>query len=256
MIQTKEVPLDSLTLREEFKRDASYADRHIDLVQSIKARGILYPLITMETPEGLLLVAGYRRYAAAKELDLATVPCICLKVGLDDAEILRLHENLYREDITPIAEAEAMHRLETTYHFTRSKIANLLGKSASYVTQRLQILSWHTRLKEALRLDHINYSVARELSSVSDEEQLRFMIDQIITSGASVRVVATWVQELKTSTPSPGAETKSSPPLAEPKPTSEEPTACYFCAQYLPVEQLTQIPVCPGCLDNIKPTEE
>lgn len=256
MLTTKEVPLDSITLREEFTRGISDRDKHNELVLSIKARGILYPLIVMETPEGLTLVAGYRRYEAAKEIGLPTVPCICLKVGIDDAEIIRLHENLYREDISPLAEAEAMDRLERTYHFTRGKIANLLGKSASYVTQRLQILNWHPELKRVLSLNQINYSVARELSAVTDDEELHSMVEQIISSGASVRTVANWVIEWKAAIAAAKPEIDISQPVAETKPASDEPTSCYFCARYLGIETMKKIAVCPDCLSKIDATEE
>lgn len=252
MIQIREVPLDSIILRKEFARDVRDATKQTDLVLSIKARGILYPLICMETPEGLTLIAGYRRHRAAQELGLPTVPCVSLNIGIDDAEILKLHENLYREDITPIAEAQAMDRLERTYHFTRSKIANLLGKSPSYVTQRLQILHWNPLLQSSLKLGHINYSVARELSSVTDEGQLRFMIDQIITSGASVRTVATWVQELQASRAIKDQTPIDSQPTASQKPETDKPTSCYTCAVLQSPHLLNPICVCDECLHALK----
>lgn len=252
MLTIKDVPLDSITLREDFFRRVFDPAKHTDLLQSIKARGIIYPLITIETPEGLTLVAGYRRYKAAKELSLATVPCICLKVGIDDAEIIRLHENLYREDISPVEEAEAMARLETTYHFTRSKIANLLGKSASYVTQRLAILHWHPDLRRALSLGQINYSVARELYLVTDEKRLRFLIEQIISSGASVRTVANWVLEWKAELAHIGEQASSPTPVVEMEPTSDEPTSCFVCSRFISRDVAKKIIVCGECLAMIE----
>lgn len=252
MLTTKEVPLDSITLREEFKRDVFDQSKHDDLVLSIKARGILYPLIVMETPEGSTLVAGYRRYQAAYVLGLATVPCICLKVGIDDAEVIRLHENLYREDISPLAEAEAMGRLERTYHFTRSKIANLLGKSASYVTQRLQILTWHPELKRVLSLNSINYSVARELSAVTDDGSLRSMIEQIISAGASVRTVANWVIEWKADVVAAADKQSVAQPRDETKPTQEGQPSCFTCGLYISGDNRIRIDLCPDCLEIVE----
>jgi len=256
MLTAKEVPLDSITLREEFQRGIYDQQNQADLVQSIKARGIIYPLICMETPEGLTLVAGYRRYHAAQNLGLPAVPCICLKVGIDDAEILRLHENLYREDITPVEEAQAMARLETTYHFTRAKIANLLGKSPAYVTQRLTILHWNPELRQALASNQIHYSVARELAAVTEEDSLHAMLEQIISSGASVRTVITWVQKWKGDVVTAQEQLKTSQPPAETGIQDTDAITCYFCARYIGPGEVKRIELCKECLKKIAPASE
>ena len=158
MLAVKAVPTDTITLRDDFLRLQFDGEKYTELVNSIRQLGILCPLVALDTSEGLILVSGYRRYQAAKDISLPTVPCICLKAGIDDAEILRMHENLYREDVSPLQEAVCFLRLEQTYHFTREKISKLIGKSKAYITQRIQILDWPDQLQQALSAGHISYS--------------------------------------------------------------------------------------------------
>jgi len=236
MIHTKEIPLDSITLNPDFIRTQSNVQKYQELKDSIKQKGIIYPLITIQTTDQLLLVAGYRRFQAAKDLGLPSVPCYCLQVGMDDAEIMRLHENLFREDITPTQEAAAFIRLEHTYHFTREKIAKLIGKSKSYVTQKIQILTWPTPLQQALADSHISYSVARELSVVDDQRELNRLLELCLTSGATVRTVLGWIQEWRTTKIQLSINNKPIDQSAESNSSDTANNKCQFCGS-TPLDQ-------------------
>ena len=256
MIQTKEITLDSITLDPNFFRGLYDPQKFEELKESIKQKGIIYPLITIETTEGLLLVAGYRRFQAAKELGLPSVPCYCLQIGLDDAEIMRLHENLFREEITPIQEAHTFDRLEKTYHFTREKISKLIGKSKSYVTQKIQILSWPAELQDALAQANISYSIARELSSVDDMTELLRLLQLCVTSGATVRTVLLWIQEWKSSQTKLNLSTPVNVDNIIPPTNQSNQTTCDFCGSQPVNGELKTYVICTNCTDELFPKAE
>jgi ParB family chromosome partitioning protein len=256
MIQTKEVPLDSISLDSDFTRGQYDTTKYADLKESIKQKGIIYPLIAIETTDGLLLIAGYRRYQAAKELGLPSVPCYCLKIGMDDAEIMRLHENLFREEITPLQEALAFSRLEHTYHFSREKISKLIGKSKSYVTQKIQILDWQPFLRTALERGDISYSIARELSVVTDDNECMRLLSTCITSGATVRTVLLWIQDWRTAKAHLALETEKSNANLLDKTNQSNQTTCHFCGSTPINGELKSYLICTNCAAELFPNAE
>lgn len=252
MLQVREIPVDNISLRDEFKREDYSSEKYQELNNSIKQLGILHPLVTLDTSEGLILVSGYRRYQIAKETGLPTVPCVTLKTGIDDAEILRLHENLYREDISPLQEAISFLRLEQTYHFTREKISKLIGKSKSYITQKINILNWPDNLQQALASGNISYSVARELSVVDDLPELTNLLETCVQSGATVRTVLHWVSEWKTKKLQKEAEVQNKDLFNKPDETETKQTSCYLCGRGRDKANLTTVCMCKDCLSIIE----
>jgi len=247
MLQVREIPIDNISLIGAFARQDYSSEKYQELNNSIKQLGILHPLVTLETDEGLLLITGYRRYQVAKETGLPTVPCITLKTGIDDAEILRLHENLYREDISPLQEAISFIRLEQTYHFTREKISKLVGKSKSYITQKINILSWPDNLQQALASGHISYSVARELSIIDEMPELIRLLETCVQSGATVRTVLHWVSEWKTKKLQKEVETQQKDISEKPDGMVTKEEHCYLCGRGSDKTKLTTICICSEC---------
>ncbi len=166
-----------------------------ELISSIAQHGILQPIILNKQGPELYLVAGQRRLHAARTLHMQEIPAFIVQISDEDAGIIRLHENLFRQELGAVSEAQALLYLEQHYHITREKIATLLGKTKGWVTQRIDILSWPEDLKAALTLKLISFSVGREIAKVDDPEELKRLLDTAIESGATVRVISTWVGE-------------------------------------------------------------
>lgn len=198
MLPVRELKLTDIIEHPDFSRPHS-EEKLLDLTESINQVGIIYPLIVIQTDNQYLLVSGYRRFHACKHLNLPSAPCMILPAGVDDAEIIRLHENIYREDISPMQEALTFMRLEQTYHFNREKIAKLTGRSKSYITQRIQILDYPQDIQELLSANAMSYSIARELIRVKDLSQRRNFSTSIITSGATVRTLLGWIRDYELS---------------------------------------------------------
>jgi ParB family chromosome partitioning protein len=226
-------------------------DKLLDLKQSISSIGILHPLVVLPFEDKFILISGYRRLAVAKQLLYPSIPAIVLQTGIDDAEIIRLHENIYREDISPIQEAAAFFRLEHTYHFNREKIAKITGRSKSYVTQRIQILDYPADIQDLLASSVLSYSLARELIRVKDPKQRQYFSTMIVTSGATVRTLLAWIKDYESNLPP-----VSDPPLdtatASPSTTDfSPPLNCTFCGNSS--GDLKPGFFCPACYTELFP---
>jgi ParB/RepB/Spo0J family partition protein len=162
-----------------------------DLAQSITASGIIQPLLVriLESTERTgeyEIVAGHRRYRAATNAGLREVPCIARRMSDEEAHELRVLENLQREDLKPLDEAEAYQRMFALASaagtpITPADVAAKIGKSESYVRLRLRILSAEPDVREALRTDKITLGHALEIARLDSSlqaELLKFCLFQ------------------------------------------------------------------------------
>ncbi len=168
-----------------------------ELATSIKKYGILQPLLVTktehETDRGLdvtyEIIAGERRWRAAKLAGLPHVPAI-VKDNFDENQIkleVALVENLQREDLNPLEEAEAYTRLANEFKLTQKDIASKVGKSREVVANAVRLLDLPADIKAGLRMGKISRTHARALLSFKDEKKQREMYRQIISGGVAVR---------------------------------------------------------------------
>jgi ParB/RepB/Spo0J family partition protein len=222
-----------------------------ELSNSIRKHGIIEPLIVTKENESYRLIAGQRRLAAAKRIGLAVVPCHILKSDLEEAMAISLHENLFRQDLSTIDEFMLFKYMKISLSYTSSTIAQIAGKSTSYISQRLDMDSWEPELFEALKANHINFSVARELSQVTDKRHLLYLLKYAIDAGANYRTVHSWVSQWK-ATPvqdrvvDPLSSDQESPPTYVPTKVT-----CELCkGQFEPVHIYT-ILSCISCRNEL-----
>ncbi len=141
------VPLSSVVPNPDQPRKHFAEEALADLAASIKTRGLLQPIVVRRTPDGYRLLAGERRYRAATMAGLDRVPAL-IREGDDDLEIA-LIENLQREDLSPLEEAEALALLIERHAYSHREVADLLGKSRPYVSNTLAL----NRLPESIKAD-------------------------------------------------------------------------------------------------------
>lgn len=223
-----------------------------DLTASIKQLGVLQPIIVNKQGENLFIISGSRRVAAAQAAGLIEIPAQVLQISDEDVEIMRLHENLFREELSALDQAQSLLYLEQHYHLTREKIAQLMGKTKGWVTQRIDVISWPDEIKLALTSEEISYSIGRELAKVDDLTELRRLLDLAKESGATVRIISTWITEWQQK------QLKKEQPLfpADRDETLKAVAAimispCYTCGDDK-AAQIHLIGVCDACLDQLK----
>lgn len=159
-----------------------------ELKDSIKNSGLLQPITVRKILNGKYeIVAGERRYRACRELGMESIPVIEMNVGDARGYELSVLENIQRENLNPIEEAESYLMLMEVYGYTQEKLSEKLGKTRSSVSNKMRILKLPASVKEMVKKGEISYGHARTLLSLSDEKKIEEAAKEIINKGYSVR---------------------------------------------------------------------
>ncbi len=160
-----------------------------DLASSIREKGVLQPVLVQKVPGGYELVAGERRLRAARLAGLEKIPVQVRK--LQDVERLEmaLIENIQREDLNSLEEAQAYRELQEKYGYTQEEVAKKVGKDRATVANAIRLLSLPEFVKGALVDGNISAGHARALLPLTDERAVHKMLDRILEKGLSVREV-------------------------------------------------------------------
>ncbi len=158
-----------------------------ELAASIKEHGVFQPIIAKKSIKGYEIIAGERRVKASKLAGLKTIPAIIREFSDNEMMEIALLENLQRENLNAIEEAEAYKNLLTTLDFTQDKLAERIGKSRSYITNMLGLLNLPDEVKQLLEEKKITMSHARVLSKMEEEEKIVELANKIIAENLNVR---------------------------------------------------------------------
>ena len=188
---------------EEIRPNRTQPRRHFDevhieeLAESIRSKGVLLPLIVRRETEGYVLVAGERRWRAAQKAGLRELPVMVREVSEKEAFEIALIENIQREDLNPIEEAEAYKRLIEEHGLTQEELAARVGKDRSTVANALRLLRLPEAIKQAIVAGQLSMGHARALLAIADEGDLRKAAAKVIAENLSVRAAEALVQRLK-----------------------------------------------------------
>ena len=158
-----------------------------ELIESIKEHGILEPLIVAKTPAGYQIIAGERRWRAARALKLEYVPAIVKETNPQQMLEMAIVENVQRKDLNPIERAKAFLRLKDEFQFDNTQIAKKVSKSVPYVINCLKLLTLPDALKDGLLSGLISEGHARALSSIGDTRLTIEAYKVVLKEKASVR---------------------------------------------------------------------
>ena len=180
-----------------------------ELANSIKEKGIIQPLLVKEVEIGYQLIAGERRLRAAKVAGLSQVPVIVKNVSEEEQIELSLIENLQREDLNPIEEAESYKKLMQDFEYTQQKLAQVLGKDRTTIANQIRLLKLPTMVKKALSQNEISMGHARCLLSITEPLKLREAYRLVLLKGLSVRETEKLAKNLNQVKPRKKIEEKS-----------------------------------------------
>jgi len=164
------------------------ADHLQELVESIRERGIIQPLIVRKVNGQYELIAGERRWRAAGELALTEAPAIVREASDREVLELALIENLQREGLNPIEEASAYQRLSADFGLTQEDISRRVGKSRASVANAMRLLDLAPDVQSLLKHERISVGHAKILLSLKSHEEQNLLANQIIRQSASVRL--------------------------------------------------------------------
>jgi len=158
-----------------------------ELVDSIKEHGIIQPLICRKTGDKFELIAGERRWRASQRAGLAEAPVILRTASDQDVLELALIENLQREDLNAIEEAQAFARLAREFHLRQEDIAQKVGKSRAAVANSMRLLDLDNEVQGWLCQDRLTVGHAKVLLSLKEHEEQRIVAQEIIKRALTVR---------------------------------------------------------------------
>ncbi len=160
-----------------------------DLAQSIKEKGFIQPIVVRRKEGKFEIVAGARRFYAAKLLGIKEIPTIVKQLDDKETFVLAIMENLQRQDLNPLEEAAAFRRLMEEFRLTLEEIGSMLGKDKSSIANTLRLLKLPQEIKEALKRGIISRSQARTILSLNDERKQKELFHRILQEGLSVREI-------------------------------------------------------------------
>lgn len=185
-----------------------------ELADSIRAQGIVQPVVVRRLDEGYELIAGERRWRAAQIAGLETVPAVVRDIPDQAAAAMALIENIQREDLNPLEEAQAIRRLIGEFEMTHQAAADAVGRSRTAVTNLLRLLELHDTVKDHVNEGRLEMGHARCLLAVPLDDQPG-VAATVVKRGLSVRATEQLVKKILAATPEPKKDAGPSPEVRQ-----------------------------------------
>jgi len=268
-----DVPIGEITFPETELRKQIVFEGLESLANSIRTVGLLNPIVIRRVGERWELVAGWRRLKACEIIGLASVPCRVAPSNEEMADMQRIHENIFREDINPVDEGEFYRTLMTKYQWNISTLALNVKKSPSYVSDRVNIIEADEEIKSAMRDGKIGISIGRELMRIDDPGNRKRLLWYAINSGATLETVRRWrvdyevsrertqalqepgkvllPEEVRPGEAGPPKLTDSTIPEMEIQEKIIEYRTCFGCGSKVGIPDVFVMFLCPRCKDTI-----
>lgn len=172
-----------------------------ELKESILQHGIVQPIIVRKSIKGFEIVAGERRFRAAKEAEFLTIPSVIRDLTEQQMMELALLENLQREDLSPIEEAQAYQMLMEHLNFTQEALSKRLGKSRPHIANHVRLLTLPRQIQQLISEGKLSMGHGRTLLGLKKKDMLNPLVDKIIKEQLNVRQVEALIQELNNNVP-------------------------------------------------------
>jgi ParB family chromosome partitioning protein len=180
-----------------------------ELIKSVKAKGVIEPLIVKENGGKYELIAGERRFIAAQRAGLKTVPVIIKNVSSAEQLEIGLIENIMRQDLNPVEEAMAFKNLMESYKCTQEELADRIGKNRVNLANIIRVLKLPAEVQQYLINEELSLGHAKVLLGIEDKSKIKMIADQAVRKSLSVReleaLIETGVKKKGTSRQAAGA---------------------------------------------------
>lgn len=190
------IPIDQISPNPFQPRNRFDEEKIRELAQSIKESGVLQPLLVRKKGETYELVAGERRLRAGKEAGLEEIPVIIKDFTDEESLEIALIENIQRENLNPIEEAEAYKLLQEKFSLTQEQLAKKVGKSRPAISNTMRLLKLPNSVRLKLTNDLISMGHARALLAISDPKTQEKLAEKIILDELTVRDIEKEVQDI------------------------------------------------------------
>jgi ParB family chromosome partitioning protein len=209
--ELRHLPVDCMERgRYQPRRDMS-PDALEELAESIRAQGVMQPIVVRPLGEKRYeIIAGERRWRAAKMAELDTIPAVIREVPDEAAIAMALIENIQRENLNPMEEAIALGRLKEEFGLTHQQVADAVGKSRAMVTNLLRLMSLESDVKKLLEHGDLEMGHARALLALTGNKQVE-AVRTVVAKGLSVRQTEELVRDFEKAKPAKPAPPKEDP---------------------------------------------
>ncbi|MCM3740134.1 ParB/RepB/Spo0J family partition protein [Oceanobacillus luteolus] len=204
----EEISIDELRPNPYQPRKTFHADAIEELKDSILEYGIIQPLVARKSIKGYEIVVGERRFRAAKEAGLRSVPVVVQELSDERMMELALLENLQREDLTPIEEAQAYRNLMDELKITQEELSKRLGKSRSHIANTVRLLSLPDQVVAYINNGELTMGHGKALIGLKDKENIIPLVNKIRKEKLNVRQVESLVMQLNDKKPKQKEQTK------------------------------------------------
>ncbi|HBG05382.1 MAG: chromosome partitioning protein ParB [Geobacteraceae bacterium GWC2_58_44] len=191
-------PIEEIRPNKEQPRKTFVNEKLEELAASIREKGIIQPLVVLRRDGHYELIAGERRWRAAQKAGLREVPVVIQDVSEDTALEMALIENIQREDLNAVEEAEAYHALLERFSLSQEELAKRVGKERSTIANALRLLRLPVEIKRDVAEERISMGHARALLTLESAEEQRAARDEIVKNRLSVREAEALVKRKKT----------------------------------------------------------
>lgn len=191
-----EIPISDIFPNRQQPRQNFNDQKLLELCNSIKSHGVIQPIFLKRHVHGYEIVAGERRWRAAKMAGLTKVPAIIRDVSEEKKLEIALIENIQREDLNPIEEGQAYKLLMEQFEYTQQDLADKIGKDRSTVANAIRLLKLPNRIKEFIAEKKLSMGHARAILGIESDEDKIFLGERIIKKGLSVRDTELFIKRL------------------------------------------------------------
>jgi len=225
-------------------------DLFTGLVESIKHYGLIEPIVLRDLGEGKYeIIVGSRRVLAASTAGMGKIPAVICRCDDEQAEAMRLEENIQRKDLSPVDIARYIEKIMKEYKINQAEVARRLRRSPAYVTQMLDLLHKDPIIRDMVEKEEIPYSVGRELLRIPIEETRHRFARYAQKSGANISIVKGWTnRELSDLNRKAGDFHEPEPVPVDIIPVTSIIThPCVACGRIGPLDAMVIFRTCPDC---------
>ena len=166
-----------------------------ELANSIKEHGLIQPVILRQAKKGYEIVAGERRWRACRKAGLKEIPCMIKELTDEQNMLVAIIENMQREDLNPIEEAEGLNQMISSFGMTQEEVSKSVGKSRPYITNSLRLLKLPQDVRDMVSEGKLTTGHARAIAGIGDRERQIQLAEYVIKEELSVREVERLIKE-------------------------------------------------------------
>jgi ParB/RepB/Spo0J family partition protein len=226
------------------------------LADNIAQVGLINPPTVREVPAGYELVAGHRRLRAFKLLGRPLIPVHVVEADDSETAAITASENLQRSNLSAMEEAEQLDVLVNAHPNAVEGVASQLGRSVSWILDRLDLLTWPTNLQAALHAKRISIGAGKHLARIPDPDLRELRIQQAVAHGCNAATAALWLQDAIASNSQPENVSHPEVEIGPDRILTETTAICFLCSNRVELQQTASRRLCLDCLAHIEQSKK